>query len=160
MLQKRATRILNNVGGYEHANPLFYRSHVIQFNDLVCYKIMQIMYRVKAKTLQTVDTFVFNTCKYELRDVCKFTVQNANKRIKKRCISIVGVQLYIYIYNNYILRVISVIEMIVYGRCVWMYIYIYIYTYIYTHIYIYFLIFYIVLIIFLYFILIFWFIWL
>jgi len=32
--------------------------------------------------------------KYDLRDVGKFTVQKAKKGIKRRCISIVGVQLW------------------------------------------------------------------
>jgi len=33
-------------------------------------------------------------CKYDLRDLCKFTVQKTKKEIKRRCISIVGVQLW------------------------------------------------------------------
>jgi len=42
-LQKRAIRIMNTVGYYEHTHPLFHRSHVMKFNDLVYYKIMQTM---------------------------------------------------------------------------------------------------------------------
>jgi len=41
-----------------------------------------------------VDLFSIHECKYDLRDVCKFSVQKANKGIKRRCISIVGVQLW------------------------------------------------------------------
>jgi len=38
--------------------------------------------------------FSIHECKYDLRDVCKFTVQKAKKGIERRCISIVGVQLW------------------------------------------------------------------
>jgi len=73
---------MNNVGYYEHTNPLFYRSRVMKFNDLVYYQIMQTMYRAKAKSLPDCGQSLFSIheCKYDLRDVCKFTVQKAKKR--------------------------------------------------------------------------------
>jgi len=45
--------------------------------------------------LQNVQSlFSIHECKYDLRDVCKFTVQKAKKGIQTRCISVVGVQLW------------------------------------------------------------------
>jgi len=38
--------------------------------------------------------FPTHGCKYDLRDVCKFTGQKAKKGMKRRRISIVGVQLW------------------------------------------------------------------
>lgn len=42
---------MNKAGYYDHTNPLFLKSHVMKFNDLVSYKIMQTMFRAKAKSL-------------------------------------------------------------------------------------------------------------
>jgi len=49
---------------------------------------MQTMYRAKAKSLPDCvqSLFSIHECKYE------FTVQKAKKGIKRRCISVVGVQ--------------------------------------------------------------------
>ena len=75
----------------------------MKFNDLVYYKIMQIMYRAKAKLHPDCVQKFFSVqeSKYDLRDVSKFTVQKATKEIKRRCISIVGVKLW----NNAIINV-------------------------------------------------------
>ena len=43
LLQKRAIRIINKVDYYAHTRPLFMKSQIMKFNDLVYYKIMQIM---------------------------------------------------------------------------------------------------------------------
>jgi len=74
---------VNNVGYYEHTNPLFYRSHVMKCNDLVDYKVMQTMYRAKEKSLPDFvqRLFSIHECKYDLRYVCKFTVQKAKQWI-------------------------------------------------------------------------------
>lgn len=57
----------------------------MKFNDLVYYKIMQIMFRAKTKSLPDCVQrfFSIQECKYDLRDVCKFTVQKAKKRDQK-----------------------------------------------------------------------------
>jgi len=78
-----------------------FTDHVMTFYDLVYYKIMQTMCRAKAKLLpdSVRRLFSIHECEYDLRDVCKFTVQKAKKGMKRRCIYIVGVQLW----NNVIM---------------------------------------------------------
>ncbi len=67
----------------------------MKFNNLFYYKIIQIT--IKAKAMSLPDSlqkfFLIQESKYELRGVCKFTVQKAKKGIKRRCISITGVKL-------------------------------------------------------------------
>lgn len=46
-------------------------------NALVLYTIMQIMFSAKSKAL---PDCVQRECKYDLRGVCKFSVQKAKKR--------------------------------------------------------------------------------
>ncbi len=83
VLQKQAVRIINKAGNYETTNPLFIKSHVMKFNDLVYYEIMQIMIGAKSKSppgyIQRF--FSIQECKYDFRDVCKFNVQKAKKGI-------------------------------------------------------------------------------
>ena len=93
LLQKRAIRLINKVDFYEHTDPLFKKTHVMKFKDLVYYKTMQIMYKAKSNLLPVSIQRFFSTqeTKYNLRDVCKFIVPRAKKEVKRRCISVVGV---------------------------------------------------------------------
>ena len=50
-LQKRAIRIINNVGYLEHTHSLFLKSHTLKFTDLVTFKTAQIMYRARHNLL-------------------------------------------------------------------------------------------------------------
>jgi len=55
--------------------------------------------------MRTMYRAVYKVCfqymsKYDGRDVCKFTVQKTKKGIKRRCISIVGVQLWNNVKNG------------------------------------------------------------
>jgi len=54
------------------------------------------MYSAKAKSPSDCvqRLFSIHECKYDLRDVCKFMEQKAKKGIRRRCISVVGVQLW------------------------------------------------------------------
>ncbi len=94
--QKRAIRIINNAGYYDHTNPLFLNSHVLKFRDVVYYRTMQIMFKAKNKTLPDGmhRFFKVSESKYELRDGCKFVLPKAKKEVKRRCISFKGVQLW------------------------------------------------------------------
>lgn len=93
-LQKRAIRIINKADYYAHTEPLFLNSHVMKFYDLFYYKIMQIMFRAKSKTLpDSIQRFFsIQESPYNLRGVYKFTVQKAKKGMKRRCVSIIGVK--------------------------------------------------------------------
>ncbi len=89
----RATHQINKAGHYAHTNPLLMKSRVLKCNDLFCFNVMQLMYRAKTKSLPgSVQRFyLVHECKYGLIIVCKFIVPKAKKGIKRRCISVVGV---------------------------------------------------------------------
>lgn len=50
-LQKRAIRIINNIGYLEHTNLLFLKTHTLKFTDLVKFKTAQIMYKARNNLL-------------------------------------------------------------------------------------------------------------
>ena len=52
ILQKRAIRIVNDIGHCEHTNMLFFKSHVLKFMDHVEFKIM---YKAKKKLLGNIQ---------------------------------------------------------------------------------------------------------
>ena len=59
-LQKRAIRIINKAGYYDHTNLLFLHSRIIKFNDLVDYQVAQIMFKARNKLLQgNIQTLFF-----------------------------------------------------------------------------------------------------
>jgi len=112
--------------------------------DLLNYKIMQTMYRAEVKSLPDCvqSLFLTHDGKYDLRVVCKFSVQKAKKGIKRRRVSIVGVQLW----NNVKMDV-RMVDWFWFSKglfikkckgykcdcnvCIWIYIHICIYGYIY-----------------------------
>ncbi len=96
VLRNQAIHIINKTDYYAHTNPLFLYSRVVKFSDLLYHKIMQIMFKTKSMLLPDSVQKFFSIweSKYELRGVCKFTVQKAKKGIKRRCISIIGVKLW------------------------------------------------------------------
>ncbi len=50
-IQKRAIRTINNTGYRDHTNPLFIKSHMLKFMDLVKFKTAQIMYKARNNLL-------------------------------------------------------------------------------------------------------------
>ncbi len=78
---------MNKTDYYAHTNPLFLNSHVMKFNDLFYYKIMQKLFKAKSMSLSdsVQKFFLIWESKYELRGVCKFTVQKA-KQVLKGCV--------------------------------------------------------------------------
>ncbi len=53
-IQKRAIRTINNTGYRDHTNPLFIKSHMLKFMDLVKFKTAQIMYKARNNLLPKV----------------------------------------------------------------------------------------------------------
>lgn len=51
ILQKKAMRIINDVGFCEHINMLFLKSHALKFMDLIEFKTAQIMYKARNNLL-------------------------------------------------------------------------------------------------------------
>lgn len=50
-LQKKAIRFVHNVGYKEYTNPLFLKSHIIKFSELVKLKTAQIAYKARNNQL-------------------------------------------------------------------------------------------------------------
>ena len=83
-LQKRAIRIINNADYYAHTEILFSNSHVMKYNDLFYYKIMQIMFRAKSKMLpDSIQRFFpfFSQFRTVLIILGVFTIQKAKKGV-------------------------------------------------------------------------------
>ena len=77
--QKRAIRIINKAGYYDHTYPLFLNSHVLKFRDLVYYTTMKIKFKANNKTLSdsVQKLFIVSESNYELRDGGKFVLPKA-----------------------------------------------------------------------------------
>ena len=95
-LQKRAIRIINNVGYRDHTNILFLRVNALKFRDLVEFKTAQIMYKAKNKLLPGNIQRLFKEREggYNLRWDLNMKQHYARTNIKSMCISICGVILW------------------------------------------------------------------
>lgn len=99
--------LINKADYYDHSEPLFLRSHITNFNDLLFLKVMQIIFKAKSKLLPNcVQRFFWlRESKYVLSDFCKLTVKKKKKKAKKeikwRCISVVDADMCIKMCNSF-----------------------------------------------------------
>ena len=98
ILQKRAIRIINNVGFQEHTNSLFLQSKLLKFTDLVDYQTAQTMFKAKNMSLPGNIQKLFGEPEgdYNLRGKEKgnFKVNYRRTTGKSFCISNSGVELW------------------------------------------------------------------
>ena len=95
-LQKRAIRLINNVGYRDHTHRLFTESHVLKFTDMVNYKTLQVMYKARYNQLplNVQNKFLDKEGEYNLRRPLNFKKQVMNTNLKVMCISSYGVTLW------------------------------------------------------------------
>lgn len=95
-LQKRAIRIINNVGYLEHTNSLFLKSYILKFIDLVKFKTVQVMFKARNNLLpgNIQKMFMERQGGYNLRDELNFKKLNIRTTLKSMCITICGVRLW------------------------------------------------------------------
>ncbi len=88
-LQKRAIRIINEVGYRDSTNQLFIRSHTLKFLDIVYSKTSEIMFRVVNKTIPVCIQKVFKLRQgiYNLRGLLMFETHKVRTNLKYRCVS-------------------------------------------------------------------------
>ena len=96
ILQKKAIRIIHNVRYLDHTNPLFIRSKLLKFTDLVEFQTTQIMFKAKINILPLNIQKLFSDREggYNLRGKLNFKVNSVRTTRKMFCISICGVRLW------------------------------------------------------------------
>ena len=97
ILQKRIVRIINKVGFLGHTNELFIENKILKFLDLVKFKMVVIMYKVRNKLLPTNIQKLFymdTTNNYDFRYTSNFRVKYCRTTKKAMCLSITGVKLW------------------------------------------------------------------
>lgn len=96
VMQKRAIRIVHNVGYHEHTNVLFLKSRALKFRDLVDCKTAQFLYKAKHNLLPGRIQKMFGEREggYNLRGRGKLKQPFARTTLKSMCISICGVKLW------------------------------------------------------------------
>lgn len=74
ILQKRAIRIINNIGYLQQTNGLFLQSNNLKFMELVKFKIAQIMFKARNRLLQgnLLKIFLERQGGYNLREESNF----------------------------------------------------------------------------------------
>ena len=80
-----------------HTTNVFKKLKILKFRDKVDYKILQLMYKVKQKSLPTNIQILFeiNYGKdYNTRQLKKFYVTYSRTVLKSRCLSIYGVKMW------------------------------------------------------------------
>ena len=103
VLQKRAIRLICKVNKLTGTIKLFRKLKVLKFTDLVDYKIVLVMYKVKHCSLPSgIQTFFqINYGKtYFTRQIDKFNVTYARTSLKAKCVSIYGVKLWNSLHEN------------------------------------------------------------
>lgn len=95
-LQKRAIRVVHNVGYRDHTNALFLKSKTLKLDDLIKFKSLQIIYRAKENLLPSniQQLFASRDCRYNLRGVHNLKVQYNRTTLKSQCITRKGVNLW------------------------------------------------------------------
>ena len=93
IMQKKAMRIVNNVGYYEHTNDLFLKSQTLKFMDLAQFKTAQIIYKAKNKLLpkNIQKWFKERDSRYNLRRRGNLRQTGARIDLKSMCVSVKGV---------------------------------------------------------------------
>ena len=95
-LQKRAIRIIHNVGYLEHTNSLFLQSHILKFMDLVNFRSMQMVFKARNYLLPRNLQIMFNDKeegRYNLRRKEELEQPFVRTTQKQMCISVSGVHL-------------------------------------------------------------------
>lgn len=95
-MQKKAMRIVCNVGYYVHTNYLFLKLQTLKFKDIVDLKTTQIMYKAKNKVLPNniQKWFKERDSRYNLRRRGNLSQSMARTTLKSMCISVNGVRLW------------------------------------------------------------------
>ena len=95
-LQKRAIRIINKVSYCDTTNELFIESCTLKFIDIVYLKTLEILFRVKNKSLPNCiqHFFKLRETNYDLRRLCVFEVCYVRTNVKYRCVSFLGAKLW------------------------------------------------------------------
>lgn len=96
MLQKRAVRIIHNVGFLEHTHILFIQSKLLKINDLVKYYTSIILFKAFNKLLPSniQHFFTIQERTYNLRGYGDFTIPKVRTTRKSFCVSVCGVRLW------------------------------------------------------------------
>ena len=91
-MQKKAIRLINNVGYHDHTNELFLKSLTLKFFDLVNFRTAQIIYKARHKLLpgNIQKRFRERDGRYELRGVLNFKQLRAGTTLRK----------YVYFYTR------------------------------------------------------------
>lgn len=96
MLQKRVIRLIHKVGFLAHTNPLFLKSKIMKFYDIVEFQSVQMLFKARHKLLpsQIQKRFHERTGCYELRDELNFRTQKHCTTLKSFSLTVKGVQLW------------------------------------------------------------------
>ena len=96
ILQKKAIRIVTNADYREPTNPLFIKLNTLKFNDLVDFKTIQLMFKVKNDQLPNSiqGLFEWRENTYYLRGTLMFKRHFARTNLKLHCITVKGVELW------------------------------------------------------------------
>ena len=95
-IQKRAMRLVNNVGFHNHTNPLFIKLKALKFMDLVDQKTALILFKARINMLPPNIQRLFKEREggYALRGELNWKQNSHNTTMKSRCISVCGVRLW------------------------------------------------------------------
>lgn len=95
-LQKRIIRVINKASYREPTNKLFIESRTLKFLDIVHLKTLEILFRVKNKSLpiSIQNFFKLRGKKFNLRGLDIFERGKVRTNVKYRCISYLGVILW------------------------------------------------------------------
>uniref|UniRef100_A0A672HNL4 Reverse transcriptase domain-containing protein n=1 Tax=Salarias fasciatus TaxID=181472 RepID=A0A672HNL4_SALFA len=96
LMQKRAIRIVSNVGYRDHTNELFLNLQALKLTDIVEFKTAQIMYKASNNLLPGNIQKMFRDREggYDLRGKFKFKQPTVYTTLKSMCISVCGVKLW------------------------------------------------------------------
>ena len=95
-IQKRALRTINKAGYRDHTNPLFIKSHMLKFLDLVKFRTAQIMYKARNNLLPKNIQGMFSEREggYNLRGDLNLKKPKVRTNMKSMCVSSCGVTLW------------------------------------------------------------------
>lgn len=96
ILQKRAIRIVHNVGYRDHTNALFLKSKTLKLDDLIKFKTLLVMYKARHNMLplNIQQLFSDKQVKYNLRGNMNFKKQCVRTTMKQMFITRCGVDLW------------------------------------------------------------------
>lgn len=96
ILQKRAIRIINKAGYYDHTNKLFLHSKQLKLPDLIEFYTSQLLYKASKSLLpmKIQELFELRVGEYELRGCLNFKIQTVRTTKKSMCVSVKGVRLW------------------------------------------------------------------